>query len=160
MTSFKEEYESIWDYCDYELDLELIVLKGHLVSERYIERFIKLFLLKGERILDKGRLSYIQKLELLDSIGIIPDDLIICFRKLNGLRNKLAHELDYEITIEDIDPIGVQLGEEYNKFKNERGGDLKNLLCTVIGFICAGLAHYVVEYETISEKKRKELQRS
>ena len=67
MRSFEKEYESIWDHCNYELDPELIVLRGHLVSEQYIERFIKLFLLKGERVLKKGRLSYIQKLILLES---------------------------------------------------------------------------------------------
>ena len=57
MSSFDKEYNSILKYCDYELDPELIILKGHLVSERYIERIIKLFLLKGDRILNKGRLS-------------------------------------------------------------------------------------------------------
>ena len=80
--------------------------------------------------------------------------------QLNKLRNKLAHELDYEISIEDIDSIGIPLGKEYSKFKIERGEDLKILLCTVIGFICSGLAHFVVEYEAISESKRKELEQS
>ncbi len=157
MNSFEKEYESIWDHCNYELDPELIVLRAHLVSERYIERFIKLFLLKGERILNKGRLSYIQKLQLVDSFGIIEDDLITCHKQLNNLRNKMAHELGYQITIEDVDSIGNQMGKTYTRLKDERGEDLKDLLCAVIGFICGGLAHYVVEYETLSAKKRSEL---
>ena len=157
MSSFEKEYDSIWDHCNYELDPELIVLRGHLVSERYIERFIKIILLKGERILDKGRLSYVQKLQLMDSFGIIEDDLIACHRQLNKLRNKMAHELGYEITMEDVDSIGSQMGKTYARVKDERGNDLKNLLCAVIGYICGGLAHYVVEYEMLSAKKRVNL---
>ncbi len=160
MSSFEKEYNSIWDYCNYELDPELIVLKGHLVSERYIERFIKLFLLKGKSILNKGRLSYIQKLELMDSFGIIQDDLIACLRQLNKLRNKMAHKLDYEMTMKDIDSIGNPMDNTYVRFKEERGDDLKNLLCTVVGFVCSGLAHYVVEYEVVSAKKRANLKKS
>ena len=157
MSTFEEEYESVWKYCDYSLDSELIVLKGHLVSERYIERFIKLFLLKGERMLSNGRLSYAQKLHLVDSFGIIDSNLISCLRKLNDLRNKLAHRLDYEICIDDIQFIGAPLGKTYTKFKKEHGDNLKNLMCTVIGFTCSGIAHYVVTYEEVSEKKCNEL---
>ncbi len=157
MNSFEKEYNSIWDHCDYDLEPELIVLRGHLVSEQYIERFIRLFLLKANSILEKGRLSYSQKLSLLDSFGILDEDLIACHRQLNKLRNKMAHELEYTVTIEDIDSIGNQMGKIYLDEKANRGDDLKNLLCTVIGYICGGLAHYVVEYEAISKKKKDTL---
>ena len=53
--------------------------------------------------------------------------------------------------------IGGPLGAYYSKFKEERSKDIKNLLCTVIGFMCSGLAHYFVEYETISIEKRENL---
>ena len=157
MNTFETEYDSIWDHCDYDLEPELIVLRGHLISEQYIERFISLFLLKGDCILAKGRLSYAQKLHLLDAFGILGDDLIGCHRQLNKLRNKMAHKLEYTVTMEDIDSIGHQMGNTYLEEKNKRGDDLKDLLCTVIGYICGGLAHYVVEYEAISKKRRDAL---
>lgn len=158
MSSFEREYNSIWDHCDYDLEPELIVLRGHLVSEQYIERFIRLFLLKADRILQKGRLSYSQKLDLLESFGILDDDLIACHRELNKLRNRMAHRLEYAVTMKDIDSIGNQMGKTYLEEKAKRGDDLKNLLCTVIGYICGGLAHYVVEYEKFSEEKRAALE--
>lgn len=159
MSTFENEYNWIWKQCDYESDPELIVLKGHLVSERYIERLIKLILVKGEIIIEKGRLTYAQKLYLLDSLGFIPNDLIECHSNLNKLRNKMAHELGYEISLNDIELIGRPMGKMYSKMKKERGNDLKNLLCSVIGFICSGLAHYAVEYENISKTKKMELKK-
>jgi len=154
MGTFEEEYKSIWEHCDYELEPELIVLRAHLMSERYIERFIKLFLLKGDTVINQGRLTYVQKLNLMDSFGIVPKDLVDCHKNLNTLRNKMAHELGYDIKIEDVDLIGRPMGQTYAKLRKERGQDFKDLLCTVVGYLCGGLAYYVVEYEKVSEKKR------
>jgi len=157
MSTFKEEYTSIWKHCDYELEPELIILRAHLMSERYIERFIKLFLLKGQAIIKNGRLTYAQKLFLMDSFGIVPQDLINCHKNLNRLRNKMAHELGYNIKFEDIDLIGRPMGRTYVKLYKERKHDLKDLLLAVVGYVCGGLAYYVVEYEKVSERKRNEL---
>jgi hypothetical protein len=157
MSTFEEEYSSIWEHCDYALEPELIVLRAHLMSERYIERFIKLFLLKGDKLINKGGLTYAQKLNLMDSFGIVAKDLVDCHKNLNKLRNKMAHQLGYDITLEDVDLIGRPMGQTYTNLRKERGQDLKDLLCSVVGFLCGGLAHYVVEYEKVSKSKRTEL---
>lgn len=155
MDHFKPEYDSIWKYCDYDLDPELIVLKGHLVSERYLERYIRLFLCNGNRITKNSRFSYSQKLEIVAAIGGITDDILVSLKNLNKIRNKMAHELDYSISIDDIDFLGKELGRTYFEFKNDRGDDLKNLLCTVIGFVCSGLAYQIVEYEKLTIERER-----
>ena len=49
----------------------LLILQTHLYTESLLERFIVARLPKGKRIIDKGRLSYYQKVLLADSIGLL-----------------------------------------------------------------------------------------
>jgi len=154
---FVEEYEAICKHCDTESDIEWIVLKAHLVSESYMERFFNTFFKNGKKLLDNGNLSYRQKLVLSKAIGYFPDDMLDCLDKLNLLRNKLAHDLEYQISIEDVDLIGCPLGKYYSKLKRERTGGIKDLLIGVLGFVAGGMSHCLVDYECeIARRKNTE----
>ncbi len=152
---FAKEYEAIWEHCDTKSDIEWIVLKAHLVSESYMDRFFNTFFMSGKKLLDSGNLSYRQKLVLSKAIGFFPDDMLDCLSKLNLLRNKLAHDLEYQISIEDVDLIGHSLGRYYSKLKRERTGGIKDLLIGVLGFVVGGMAYGLVDYECKIDRGKK-----
>jgi hypothetical protein len=144
---FAEEYEAIWKHCDTESDIEWIVLKAHLVSESYMDRFFDTFFMNGKKLVDNGNLTYRQKLVLSKALAYFPDDMLDCLDKLNLLRNKLTHDLEYQISIEDVELIGCPLGKYYSELKRKRSGGTKDLLIGVLGFVVGGMAHRLVDYQ-------------
>jgi len=86
---------------DEHSDLTLIVLKGHLLLEQRVREFI------GERMLspkalDSARLSFFQLVCLAEALTFPNEDpkrMWDFLRKLNSLRNQLAH---------DLVPIGIE----------------------------------------------------
>ena len=79
------------------------IVKSHLISEIYIDRYLhkKLGL---SRVAD-ARLSYYQKVTLLPEHGtpvaIIKPGLL----RLNQIRNKIAHNLDVDIAVDELRPM-------------------------------------------------------
>src|SRR4030042_6678877 len=94
-----------------------VILKFHLYFEHMFERIINGVLKRGDRLLDKGNLSYYQKLVLVDSFDIVSDKYIVVLRHLNSLRNKLSHVKETIITLDDLDLIGRPLGSAYSNIK-------------------------------------------
>jgi hypothetical protein len=43
-------------------------------------------------------MSFIQKLQLVEAMGLFPMQLIRPIEAINSLRNKVAHDLDFELT--------------------------------------------------------------
>ena len=84
-------------------DTELILLKGHLLLEEQITSLIESYLMKPKG-LEQARLSFAQKAHLLfclHQISITHDDLKLIL-ELNRIRNRLAHEADFEKNHEDL----------------------------------------------------------
>jgi hypothetical protein len=75
----------------------LILLKSHLHIENLLERLIVAYLPRGDSVTERARLSFFQKLVLLDSMELIPDSILTPVRHLNKLRNDIAHRLDRHI---------------------------------------------------------------
>lgn len=102
---------------------DLNILKFHLVFENMLERIIVSVLKRGDRLIDKGNLSFAQKLMIVHSFDIISDSYIQALRQLNSLRNKLSHVKETVITLENVDLIGHPLGKAYTniqrKYKND-----------------------------------------
>lgn len=61
-------------------DPTVAVLKMHLLTENLLERIILSFLPSGDKLIDKGRLSYSQKLILVDSCDHVSDIIIISLK--------------------------------------------------------------------------------
>jgi hypothetical protein len=91
------EFNRLW-----EQDSQLIgrLLRCHLVVEFYLTRYLRFKnLALGDP--DKARLSFVQKVDLADGPGLLEGELFIGLRRLNKMRNRIAHTLRAEVTDED-----------------------------------------------------------
>ena len=90
---------SIWAQLDRKNDLELILLKGHLMLEVLIDDAINNYLSKDSRI-QSLNLPYSKKIKLMyllskdDSHNI--DKIHKYLIEINQIRNKLAHNYQFE----------------------------------------------------------------
>lgn len=119
-------------------DLVPIVLRMHLLSEYQLERLIIARLSRGDRVIDKARLGYHQKLTLVDSFNLVSDSVIQVLSKLNTLRNECSHEREVVISASHVEKLGRSLGKEFSDMKRKYLDDLKGLLLAV--FIRANVA--------------------
>lgn len=94
------------------------ILRTHLVSEFLLEELIRLvFDEKAEAILSIG-LRYQQKLELASKLEIIkefellPDYVVSSLKKLNKLRNRVAHRLNEKVSDSEIKDLFMGLENE------------------------------------------------
>lgn len=79
------------------------IVKSHLISEIYVDRYLhkKLGL---SRVAD-ARLSYFQKVTLLPEHGTPVAVIRPGLLRLNKIRNKIAHNLDFEISLDELRPM-------------------------------------------------------
>ncbi len=80
-----------------EKDAELLVLKGHLLVERLLEKYLQHNLANSSE-LDGAHLSFAQKLSLVAALHADPASswLWKAIHLLNSLRNELSHRLESE----------------------------------------------------------------
>lgn len=76
------------------------ILMGHLVVENLLVEAIKTQLDFPEEF-DAYKIDYPEKVDLCVGLGILPSAKKQVYLKLNNIRNKFAHELNYEFTIDD-----------------------------------------------------------
>jgi hypothetical protein len=94
-----------------EKDLSIILLKGHLLIEYYLNYLIILTHDQEKRV---DNLSFYEKIEILENDKCIKTrNIIPCLRQLNNVRNNLSHELNYIVSESEIDSIGFLLGKKY-----------------------------------------------
>ena len=85
-----------------------MLLRVHLISENMLEELIKvIFDDKSDAILSlnigyKQKLDLVRKFKLDENTPVLADYIVGSLRKLNSIRNKLAHNLDFKITNEHI----------------------------------------------------------
>lgn len=84
------------------------LIQVHLFVESYIDKYLLYFFKNGEKIVKE--ISFFNKLIILESTGSIDMELIRVIKELNKLRNKVAHNLDYRITQDDIDALYIGKG--------------------------------------------------
>ena len=80
-----------------------MVIKCHLISEIYVERYLREKLALTN--LTDARLSYFQKVMLLPDRASAPAIVKPGLLRLNRIRNSLAHDLRYDPSVEDIRPM-------------------------------------------------------
>jgi len=90
-------------------------LRFHLLIEYYLDLIISNFLKRGFVLVDSN-ITFSQKINIVDSFGVVPENIIISIKKLNTLRNKSAHDIDYQISEKDVDNIGRPFGKNYTEF--------------------------------------------
>lgn len=95
------------------------VLRGHLLAEYYIDRLIGLYFPRSDIIINKFR--YLNdKLNILEALSFLPQNLVDAIRNLNSLRNSCSHVLNYVLVESDVDKIGRPFGLKYEKIKQEK----------------------------------------
>tara|TARA_A100000171_G_scaffold51440_1_gene65742 strand:+ start:868 stop:1299 length:432 start_codon:yes stop_codon:yes gene_type:complete len=118
---FDRLYEwAVWGHLNSKTDLELILLKGHLLLEAMIGTA-----LVRNNIHDSNDFSFYRKVKALESIGFQDnakkDFIIHSLTNLNKLRNKLAHDFHFDITNGELESWALCIirdlkGEKYTKY--------------------------------------------
>lgn len=92
----------VWGSLEEKKDLETILLKGHLLLEIILER-----ILTRNGVNDSDTFSFYRKIGLLRNININDgeklESIIILLTQINFLRNKLAHQVLFNIGNSDLE---------------------------------------------------------
>jgi len=101
-----------WNNTD---DIIAIILKSHLYIESLIDDIITSNMVKPNRILEK---KFSTKLDIFEAMNLdVPSKVLVeKLRKLNKLRNQLAHKLDKKLNEADIAPLlkDVQVKKDFS----------------------------------------------
>ena len=126
------------------------VLNCHLVAEYYMEQIIMASLPRGDILFSgKNKPGFGSKLQLLQALDVAEDELITSLRSLNQVRNSCSHELDYQITRNDIEKIGRSWGKQHIETRRECGDDTNKFLRWTL---MAPLARLETIFEDLIEK--------
>lgn len=94
MSAYSNKYEEFLFHRIDDSDLLTGFVIGHLVIEHLIEEIILNYDSKlKEHFLS---LTHSRKITLINSLGLVPDDVASCLQSINKMRNKFAHQLGYE----------------------------------------------------------------
>lgn len=72
------------------------LLQAHLYYDHVITQVLVDALPNPESI-NLRRMGFAQKLQLISAMNLLPEELIAPIEVVNGLRNKIAHVLDFEV---------------------------------------------------------------
>lgn len=106
LKKFKEDTKS-------EDELQ-VVLRGHLYLEHEIEKILRFVLVEPDYILT-NRFMFMNKVNLGVALGLIPKEIAKVYEKLNRLRNKFAHTLEFKITDKNVNDIVSHMNENMRK---------------------------------------------
>ncbi len=100
-------------------DILSFIVKGHLYCEAALGEILRQDF-KHPEMVDIDRLGFSTKVNLCTALGIVWLDLRPGLLKLNSLRNKIVHNLEYEIQERDqaelINEIKSSLGKSFGSF--------------------------------------------
>jgi hypothetical protein len=120
-----KEFDSLW-----QQDAERIgrVLKAHLTVEHFLTRYIEFNNPMLPPLAD-ARITFSQKIDLLHQNDRLASELKPGLRRLNQVRNRLAHNLKVEVRAEDVEVfLAVRIftgmrGERAKRFGNPLPAD-------------------------------------
>lgn len=128
-----------------------ILLRVHLTAESILEELIRLaFAGQAEPILSLGltykqKLDLVSKLELAEDWPLVPDYIVGSLRKLNKLRNQLAHRLDANISNDEVIGLFMNIEQVYGDMTD---ADIHTNLKRYAFFV---LGSMLPKYEEIDE---------
>jgi hypothetical protein len=117
-----------------------ILLRVHLTSESILDELIGLVFEENAKAILCLGLTYRQKLDLLSQVQLdegwllIPDYIVGSLRKLNKLRNQLAHQLNASISNEQVIELFMNVEQVYrNMNKDPIEWNLKRYAFFILG---------------------------
>jgi hypothetical protein len=93
-----------------------IALKGHLLSEYLLNRIISEKIAGAKK---SNRITYSDKLKLLEKRGLLEEEVLNNLRLLNKFRNKMVHELD--VSIRDNEMVFHKPNHEVLQVRPKKG---------------------------------------
>lgn len=93
------------------------LLKTHLLIEQGLERIIRAKLTQPNQLLSKGKLTFKQKLLLVNAMGIVTDKSYESVKILNDIRNDCAHKLSTELDSIVVEKLGNTLRPWFTSIK-------------------------------------------
>lgn len=153
-------YEYIVSLRYHEDELGLIV-KGHLLIEYVINKIIEKKCKDPKVILlNQQNYTFLIKLQIVFSMGLLPQSIYKNIKRVNRIRNELAHNLepkydkiDFEfvrdaVTSEEI----ISLRQE---LKNKRFPERKYIKMLCVGTLIQLRNHYIELFGKLPSSKRK-----
>jgi hypothetical protein len=129
-TESNEETPYVIDESKFSFDLDALAahlprgddfaaaIRGHLYLEHILMTFIQSALQRPDAV-NLDRLHFPVKVDLAIALGLLPEDLAPPLKKVNSFRNKVAHNLKYQMSDTDrkelydsFSPLGKQLIDE------------------------------------------------
>jgi len=80
-----------------------VLIRGHLWIEASVGALLDQKLMKPQAL--EERLSFYHRLSFANALGIISDDDLLLIRRINKLRNRMAHQLDTPLIKTDEDEL-------------------------------------------------------
>lgn len=77
------------------------LIQAHLYFEHVVAQVLTEALAKPEAI-SLSRMGFSQRLDLVVAMALLPDELVRPVRKISGLRNKIAHDLTFAVSDNDV----------------------------------------------------------
>ncbi len=103
------EFQLLLDQLDAENETISFLLKTHLFSEYHMDRLLADYLGEKREPVDRIDLRFAQKLSLIDSFALLPEECIRSLRALNKLRNRCVHTFNTRPTIEDVRQVASEI---------------------------------------------------
>lgn len=131
------------------IDYEVLgyFLSCHLVIEHYIDEYLKICYPALDW--DAARHTFNQKVSLLSRFKISDQyDCVPAIKHLNSLRNKLSHNIEFQIRPEDLLPLTQYLTKVHNNDLANVPKETKPILalfttmsCVIFASLISGYAH-------------------
>lgn len=113
------------------------LIQAHLYLEHVVAQLLKEALAKPEAI-SMSRMGFSQRLDLIVAMALLPDELVSPIRKISGLRNKIAHDLTFEIAdsdvrdLENCTPVSLRDAVRLETGREAGALDLHELLTVIL----------------------------
>ncbi|MCL4263097.1 MAG: hypothetical protein KJ069_07770 [Anaerolineae bacterium] len=128
------------------------VLKCHLLSEALLDKLLQFVLEPNGDAVLAAQLSYSKKLDiasrcvLVEGYELLPDYVIGSLRKLNRIRNRLAHELGASVTREEV--LDLFMGLDH-PMPDPNNADVSMLVYHYTAFLFGNM---LPKFETVDEE--------
>jgi len=104
-------------------------MEDHIQNEKYLP--------------SDGRISTYDKINICASMGWIQEDMVPILRRINRIRNLLAHRLDFKVSIDDKNSIKHLMPKRYlDRYKEYKGN--QGIKWIQRGHVLAGLLGVII----------------
>lgn len=158
-TSLDDTFDFFNEHLSKCLDTEMTVIKGQILVEYELNRFI-LVASKKKDVYNDSQFTFFQKCKIASILGL-PELLTEEMLLLNNIRNQIAHKLSYKKESLDLllDRSKKKMTEAKLQSANKPSFELKDVvifLCSVtFGYTCGIDPNLPAELKGYFEKRKK-----